>query len=498
MTAESTRTGLFEHVAAVAERLPANANALVEGAHCLTYRQLVQAASLFRDNVAGAGVQRGDRVGVILGNRKEFLIAALGIWGRGAILLPLSPQSTQAELQRYLLDSAVRAVVAGARKRSTISALRDAGVPVQHAWLFDPDENRWLSEEVRGAPRLCDTSVDWDSPALTQYSTGSTGQPKRVTRTHGHLLGECRAVGALLHLNANDRVLGVAPFFHSYGLAVCALTTLLAGGTLYPVDSLLPDAVAGLIEREQLTALPGVPFMFKLLSELDATYDFSSLRFALSAGAALPAATARKFEAVYGVPIRQLYGSTETGAIATSDVNEPVPADTCVGAPIPGVGVDLLDDEGHSVSPGTEGLVCVRSPYAPTAYDTPVPAADSHFVAGGFHPGDLAKSSVDGQLTLCGRRRAVINVNGLKVDPTEVEDVILRLPGVSEAAVLGSGDAQSGERVKLVVVAADGITPETIRAHCTRQLAPFKCPQIIEFRRELPRSAVGKILRKDL
>jgi long-chain acyl-CoA synthetase len=484
--------------------LPAAALAIVETTQQLTYRDLLQAACGFSDMLLTAGIQRGERVGVILGNRKEFLIAALGVWRCGAILLPLNPQFSQAELCGYLTESSVRVVITGTRKRSTIRGLRDRGVPIERAWLFDSDENEWVCDgggdlDLSAATPVSPTfEIDSGSPAVTQYSTGSTGAPKRVTRLHGQLFGECRSVASLLHLTPDDRVLGISPFFHSYGLIVCALTTLLSGGTLYPVDGFLPDVVAALIERERLTALPGVPMMFKLLSELEGTYDFSSLRFALSAGAALDQAMARRFETLYAVPIRQLYGSTETGVIATSDVNEETAETTSVGSPIAGVAVELVDEAGAAVPCGQEGMVRVRSPFAPSGYDTQSESAGSCFREGAFFPGDVATLSASGQLTICGRRSGIINVNGLKVDPAEIEKVILRLPGVTEAVVLGVGAPQSGEKVKAVLVAADTVSGEAIRAHCARHLAPFKCPQIIEFRDALPRSSLGKILRKDL
>jgi len=477
--------------------------ALAEGNSQLTYDGLLELSSKFCDLLAAAGVQRGDRVAVLLDNHSQFLVAAFGIWKRGAVLLPLNPQLRKAEILTYLSDSSACAIATSSRDSSAVGSIREEASAAGYIAFLLSEKNRWAFEHppnVAAAGRpggFRQTLLDPNSPALTQYSTGSTGVPKRITRTHQQLLGEALSVAQLLHLTPADRILGAAPFFHSYGLMVCALTTLLSGSTLYPVASFVPRRAADLIARERLTGFPGVPFMFQLLCDLQSGHDLSSLRFALSAGASLPSSTADSFEAAYGLRIRQLYGSTETGVIAVSGVYEDIADQGSVGLPIPGVSVAIVDDTGRPLPVGHEGLVRICSEFAARDYEHRICGGDSYFTADGFCPGDRGRLSESGELTLCGRHRRFINVSGYKVDPGEVEAVLLEHPEIAEAVVLGIDAGAKGETVKAVIVSSS-LSQQAVRAYCADHLAPFKCPQVIEFRGELPKSTMGKVLRKYL
>ena len=493
--------GLFQQLANAAPS--ADQAAIFEGSSALTYDELLELSSRFCDMLGAAGIQPGECVAVLLRNHSQFLVAAFGTWRRGAVLLPLSPQLRKAEILTCLTDSSARAIATTFHNFSVIMSLRSGAFPAAYTWFLLSEDHQWAHEGRQDAHPPARSDDFWQAmghsnwPAITQYSTGSTGLPKRVTRTHEQLIGEALTVSHLLHLTPKDRVLGAAPFFHSYGLVVSALTTLFSGGTLYPADSFEPHRVAGLIAHRRLTGFPGVPFMFELLCELGAGHDLSSLRFALSAGCPLPASTVDAFEASYGLRIRQLYESTETGVIATSDVYGDVAANGSVGFPLPGVSVAIVDDMGRHLPAQRIGLIRVRSPFAASSYEDPTSCRDSYFTPDSFFPGDLGRLSDTGELTLCDRRRPLINVSGYKVDPNEVQAVLLKHPEIAEAVVLGVDTGATGEALKAVIVSSC-FSQQAIRAHCARHLAPFKCPQIIEFRSELPKSPMGKVLRKDL
>jgi long-chain acyl-CoA synthetase len=503
VAAGALRAGLFEQLVVAASRATAGHIAIVDGEVHLTYPELLQAASEFCQSLAAAGVGAGDRVAVILGNRREFLVAAFGIWKCGAILTPLNPQLREAEVAACLRDTAARALVTTSRNQRMIQSLRSNQVPIDHTWIWLPDAARWTSEgsisRRAAAPVTVSTSsMDLDWPAVTQYSTGSTGRPKRVTRSHGQFLGEVAAVAALLSMTPQDRILGAAPFFHSYGLVVSALLTLLSAGTLYTVDTFLPTTAGALIERERLSGLPAVPSMFQLLAECKQARDLDSLRFCLSAGAPLVERTATSFASRYGKRVRRLYGSTETGVISISDDGPGTDEVSSLGAPIPGVSVEVLDETRRILIAGEDGLIRIRSEFAATCYDGDWAGGDSSFTDEGFIPGDEGRIGADGELVLRGRRRHFINAHGYKVDPSEVERVLLELPGVIEAVVLGIRDEMANERIKAVLIAPSGSSQQAVREHCLQRLAPFKCPQLIEFRAELPRNLLGKVLRKYL
>jgi len=491
-------TGLYERLATLAST---GANvALSDARSTLTYAELLRSSAAFAAQLSESGVEPLDNVGVLLGNSREFLIAAFGIWKHGAVLVPLNPQLREPELLKCAHDCRLRAMVTAARNDSLMQSIGQQGAGVEHLWLCSLDSDQWVYR--RGVPGVALKSgpeplatPDW--PAIRQYSTGSTGYPKRVTRSHASLIAEFTAVSSFLKVTSQDRVLGVAPFFHSHGLMNSAMLTLLAGGALHIMGSFLARDAARLIERERITGFPGVPFMFDLLAGLPDQHDFSSMRFIVSAGAPLAERTASAFEEKYSLRIRSLYGTTETGVIAIQ--REGGGQDTrSVGKPVAGVSVRIVNDLGGPVGAGTPGRVEITSSYAASVYDNTAGNEESCFAGGAFLPGDIGQLSADGELTLCGRHRAFINVGGNKVDPGEIEAVLRGVPGVTEAVVFGVPDEASGEKVKAVLAAPPGVSRMTVRAHCVRNLAEYKHPKVIEIRAELPKSPLGKILRKYL
>lgn len=490
---------VFEGIAARMAEKPA----VVAGDAVLTFRDLAARASAFAADLQAANVQRGDRVAVVLPNGPEFLVAAYGIWKQGAILVPLHVLFRQQEILRYVADCDARAVVVNARLGELAEPLLGNAFQVDHVWICPSNGGEW-QHRVRQTPRTgsapptaaSDEAAD-DWLAVTQYSTGSTGIPKRVTRRHSHLIGEVHAVLDTVGITDADRILGAAPFFHCYGLVNAALCATLSGASLFAVNDFYPKDVARLIERERITGFPGVPFMYQLLADQRETADFSSLRYALSAGAPLADSTARAFAAKYGTSVRRLYGSTETGVISVESVASGETEPT-VGFPITGVEVRIVDAGGQPVAAGVEGNVAVKSRYAAERYDRPDARGDSYFAGGFFHPGDRGWLEGSGRLVLTGRNRGFINVAGNKVDPTEVEEVLKQFPPAVEAVVLGVPDGAAGEKIKAVLVTSSPCTPSDVLAFCATRLADFKRPRVIEFRDELPRSPLGKILRKYL
>ena len=507
MSADDTEGAvtLYQHLAAVASADCGSRVAISNATSSMTYEGLIELAGRFCSELESAGVRPFDPVAVILRNSRQFLVAMFGMWKLGAVPVPLNPQLQEAELRKYAKDSGFRAVVTAARNSQLPLQMQANGAGIDHVWLCPSEADSWIyrgpacAKSIAAEIRLAHTgAIKPDHPAITQYSTGSTGTPRRIMRTHRQLLGEFHSVSGVLKVTPADRILGVAPFFHSHGLMNAAMLALLSGAALYPVDTFFPRDVARMIEREALTGFAGVPFMFQLLSDLQERYDFSSLRFALSAGASLPQSTARDFQKKYSIRIRQLYGSTETGVICIHCADDVSRDPNCVGSPIPGVRVRIVDDSCQPVPHGRTGMLQIVSPFAAIQYDDAAQTRESYFTDCSFLPGDLGELSGDGLLTLRGRRRGFINVSGNKVDPAEVEAALLGIPGIVEAAVLGVPDPPADEKIKAVLVAAAGVSQSMLRLECVTRLPEFKRPKVIEFRHELPRSPLGKVLRKCL
>jgi long-chain acyl-CoA synthetase len=333
------------------------------------------------------------------------------------------------------------------------------------------------------------------------FSSGSTGKSKRVTRTQEQLVLECDALRERLELGAQDRILCTVPLFHAHGFCNAMLAALLNGGALIlPEGEFNPRATAKLLCDQAVTVYPAVPFLLQLLTEtqFDAALDLSALRWAISAGVALPQTVAEQFSSRFGKPVHQLYGTTETGVIAVQ-----APAVTkpeSVGQPLAGTQIVIRDEQGAALPVGQQGEVWVSAASATKAYDGLPEMTARCFDGNWFGTGDLGYLDQDGDLFITGRTKLVINVAGLKVDPLEIEAVLKLHPAVADVVVLGVPHGALGEKVKAAVVLAEGrhCSEQELLAHAGARLADYKLPKLIEFITEIPRSALGKVLRKDL
>jgi long-chain acyl-CoA synthetase len=355
-------------------------------------------------------------------------------------------------------------------------------------------------EAAPQAPVNAGTSIVANAPALFMFSSGSTGKPKRITRTQEQLLAEYAALASTIGLSEDDRILCSVPLYHAHGFGNCMLASVLSGATLILMEGEFnPREAARLLEAERITIYPAVPFMLKMIG--DAFYptkpDLSGVRLIFTAGAPLPGEVIRRMRDVFSVTPGQLYGSTETGAIAINFDVAPGTEDS-VGKPLVGMDIDVLDESGLIVQTGQIGEIAVRSPAMTQCYDDLPEQTRESFQNGYFLPGDLGCKTEDGRIYIKGRKKLLINVAGNKVDPLDVEALINSHPAVSECVVLGCPDPNYGEMVKAVIVTSMDCTESDIVDLCNRHLAWYKVPKRVEFRSEIPRSPLGKILRKYL
>lgn len=322
---------------------------------------------------------------------------------------------------------------------------------------------------------------------------------------------------AVTGIGVGDRVLCALPLFHAHGLGNCLLAALGNGATLVlePASNETgePKAVPLLFRRKQLlqllaeqrvTVFPGVPYLFAALTE-GSPRKLPDLRLCISAGEKLPASVAQAFRRRFGCPIRQLYGCTEAGALALDEAEGPdqEPNLETVGRPLPGVEVRILDAGGKPLPPGERGQLWVSSPALCDGYRSDAGRSRATFVDGGYLSGDLARLTDDGRLVILGRSLPYIHTAGYKVDPLEVEAVLIDLPGIAEAVVIGVDDAGAGagELVRAFIVLDPDAVPLTdadIRAQCRQRLAGYKVPKQIRILDEMPRGPSGKLRRTAL
>jgi long-chain acyl-CoA synthetase len=434
------------------------------------------------------------RVGLMMPNSAAYVAAFFAIARVGGVVAPLNVRYRTQELLYYLQDTGAAALIVPSElvevARETLARLDLAPALIQ---VDDGERCRVLAEGGGALPE----SEGGSPPLLLQYTSGSTGAPKRVIRTHDHLQFELERLAGVFHLGPDDRLLGAAPFTHVNGLVRSMMTSMFVGGTLYPVATFDRRRVLERITRERITYFGSVAQMFVILADTPTRgeVDLSSLRTAFSASAPLLAADNRRFHERYGLYVRQLYGSTETGTISVNLRDDLETSLESVGTPLPGVTLRTVDDAGRDVPGGEEGEVVIASPAAITSYPGNAEATAAAFREGAYWSGDLGRLAPDGSLTLTGRKKFLINRGGFKVNPLEVEEAIQSHPKVREVAVVGAPGPHGDDLVRCVIVAGESCTPEEILIHCRGLIADYKIPSRIEFRDALPRTDTGKLLR---
>lgn len=480
--------------------------ALVFGEERLSYADLLDRVERLAHGLTASGIGAGDPVALLLPNSPAFVVSWLAITGIGAVVVPLNPLFKQDELDFYFRNSGVRAVIADEARialSERIMGRRDESVPLI---TTGSARGRTLSldrliEKHQGM-RLASRAADEDY--VFQYSSGSTGRPKRVARTHGQCWAEADSYMVSMEIAPSDTLFSAIPLFHTYGMGNCLTTLVRTGSTLVIMEAPNPfilnrGRALELLERHRVTIFPGVPFNFRLLADADGGADLSSLRLCYSAGTALPEQAFLGFLDRFGIAVRQLYGSTETGVMTINVDPDPVATSASVGTPAAGVQVMVVDDAGLPLPQGQEGEIAVSGPAITRGYADMEELTRETFREGYYFTGDLGRVDAEGRVFITGRKKLFIEVAGHKVDPVEVEDVLVAHPKVREAVVVGvKGRAEGEEIVKAAIVPTDGCEQRELIAFCQERLANFKVPQIVEFREEIPRSPLGKVLRKYL
>jgi long-chain acyl-CoA synthetase len=479
--------------------------AVVYGEQRIAFADLVERIERLASGLSRRGVRPGEAVALVLRDDPWFVACFHAITALGAIVVPVSPAFKQAELEFYFRSAGVVAIISDERATGVCERIA-AGLPGEvgvistsaaHGQTDTLDALLAEGTAQRLAPRRGEETF------VYQFSSGSTGRPKRVPRTHAQCTAEAWLYKSL-GLTHEDRILSTAPMYHTYAMGATLFAGAVSGATIVILEDPQPFLLRRrhaleLLQRERVTVLPGVPFNFRLMAEAPVKADLSSVRLCFSAGTAMPRETFEAFGERFGVLVRQLYGSTETGMIAANLSDDPVDTFKSVGKPLPGVSVEILDDDGAKLPTGELGEVVVASPAVSDGYADADEASLAAFQDGRYFTGDLGRLDEQGQLCLEGRKKLLIEVGGYKIDPVEVQDVLEEHPCVSEAIVVGiEGELQGEETVKAVVVPSDDCEEAELIAFCRERLANFKVPRVVEFRDEIPKSAVGKVLRKYL
>ncbi|WP_225413940.1 beta-ketoacyl synthase N-terminal-like domain-containing protein [Stigmatella hybrida] len=497
-----------------AARAAPSSTALVYGATRISYGRLLRGVEGFAAELATAGLERSDCVSLVLDNNPMFVVAFFAAAKRGCVILPLSPQLANDGLVRYFSDARPRLVVTTQSQAERCrQALTRCGLEAAVCAVSDlalPDGGASL--DTSGEP----SRRQYGGRALYLYTSGSEGYKKRICRTQENLHYEAMNFVRAASLGPEDTVGCLVPLYHSYGLGNGLLAAVGAGATLVllaprseggeqvelPFAARCKEALA-LIEREGVRVLAAVAHQYEALAQLPREPGLPStlpaLRWSLNSGNRLPLEVYQRFLERFGVPIRQLYGSTETGSIAANLVMGSSFRPDVVGACLDNVKVSIVDEQGQELPPGAVGAVLVSSPVLPPdGYDGKPEATLAAFSGGHYRTGDLGCLSPEGILRIVGRKQTFIDTGGYKVDPKNVEAVLLDHPLVREAVVLGVHAPGLGQVVKAVIVAGEGCDEVSLVRHCQGRLAAYEVPRLFDFREALPRSPLGKVLKDEL
>jgi len=474
----------------------ADHTAVVEDSRRFTYGEIGQMAESLCSFLISKGVVKGDRVAIFLPNSIEFVVSFFAAALAGAVSVPINSAYKEEEVEFYIRDSAPKIIIT----EENLKQIAEKSLSHAHALIAvvrgrgaEWDNSRYEA----GAPVSADVKAN--DEAIYLYSTGSTGKPKRVMRTHLNLTALADNHTSTVGWTEKDRILFTIPISHTYGFGNF-ISAVKIGAGIVVTGEFNRNKVLDVLEKEAITVFPAVPVMIDVLAKtfLPEPKDLSLLKLVISAGAPLKEETFHRFREKFSICPRQLYGSTETGVISINLGEDIEKRFDSVGRAVSNVVVKVLNESGNEVTIGEVGEIAVRSPSMTTGYHGLPEETAKVFRNGYYFTGDLGRIDEDGYLYIVGRKKLLINVGGYKVDPTEVENLLLRHSDVGEAAVLCVQDESGNERIKAVIVPSGPVDVKEITDFCRGKIADYKIPHIFEFRSELPRSPTGKVLRERL
>ncbi len=496
------RTDISAFAAEAAEEVPER-QALVESdGRSLTWAQLEDEVGRIATGLGAEGIRAGQRVMLVVGNRIEFVTAYLAVLRAQVVAVPVNPRSVAGEIARMIADSGTRLVVVDETAvdvvRLAVAELGDASATRIAVVGAEPGEGEIAfaalrADVVRPVPPLPDP----EKLAALLYTSGTSGRPRAAMLSHRALLANLEQVAAVdpPMMHGDDVVLGVIPLFHVYGLNAVLGGVLRHRARLLLVEKFDPQAVLDLIDDEACSVVPIVPAVFPhWLPDEHLKERLGPVRLVLSGSAPLEPAIIDEFTAITAIPVHQGYGLTEASPVVTSTLCSVELQSGSVGAALPGIEIRLVDETYHLVESVDPGEIQIRganlfSGYWPDGADGP--DAD-----GWYGTGDVGFLDASGDLFLVDRVKELIIVSGFNVYPTEVEDVLREVEGVTDAAVIGAPDEETGEAVVAYVV-APGADPaelaQRVRDHCGERLARFKHPTRVQVVEQLPLTVTGKV-----
>ena len=479
------------------------------------------------------GLGKGERVALMMPNILQYPVALFGILRAGLIVVNVNPLYTPRELEHQLKDSGATAIVIIENFAHTLQEVLDR-TPVKTvittqlgdlfpfpkrplvnfvvkrikkmvpAWRIPGTIPFWRVLSEGAGKTLADVSLNHEDLAFLQYTGGTTGVSKGAMLTHGNLVANLQQASAWLSpvsKPSEETIITALPLYHIFSLTANCLTFMKAGGHNILITN--PRDMPGFVKelgKVRFTAITGVNTLFNGLLHTPGfdRLDFSTLKISLGGGMAVQRAVAENWRKVTGTPLIEAYGLTETSPAACINPLSLPEYNGSIGLPLPSTDLSIRDDDGRELGVGEAGEICIRGPQVMRGYwNRPEETAQVMTKDGYLRTGDIGVMDERGYVRIVDRKKDMILVSGFNVYPNEIEDVVAHHPGVLEVAAVGVPDEKTGEAVKLVVVKKDpALTTEALIEYCRQNLTAYKMPRLVEFRTELPKTNVGKILRR--
>jgi long-chain acyl-CoA synthetase len=505
----------------------------------ITFGQVDEASRAFAAWLQAQGFAKGERVAIMLPNVPQYPVAVAAILRAGLVVVNVNPLYTPRELEHQLKDSGAKAIVVLENFAGVLAKVM-ASVPTKTVVLASMGDMLGFPKslivnyvvrkvkklvpafEIAGAVRFNDAleagrgksfkpvPVGPDDTAVLQYTGGTTGVSKGAVLLHRHLVAnilqaEAWYQPALKKIPAGEQVVTICalPIYHIFGFNTNMMLAMRMGGANILIAN--PRDLPGMfkeLQGQKFHSFPAVNTLFNAMANHAdfSTVDWSGLVISVGGGMAVQSATAKLWLEKTGCPIVEGYGLSETSPSASCNPVDSTAYSGNIGLPMPNTDMKLIDDDGNEVPLGTPGEIAIKGPQVMAGYwQRPDETAKVMTADGFFRSGDIGVVDERGYFKIVDRKKDMILVSGFNVYPNEVEDVVTQMPGILECAAVGVPDEKSGEAVRLVVVRKDpAITEAMVRAYCEANLTGYKRPKIVEFRNDLPKTPVGKILRREL
>ncbi|WP_185984290.1 long-chain-fatty-acid--CoA ligase [Aureimonas mangrovi] len=505
----------------------------------MTYRELDEASRVFAAYLQSTGLQPGDRVALMMPNVLQYPVAVAGVLRAGMVVVNTNPLYTPRELEHQLKDSGAKAIVILENMAKTLEACRSK-VPVEHVVVASvgdmlpavkgfvvnlvlrhvkkmvpafslPGSITWKEAMGRGkGARFTPVETGPEDVAVLQYTGGTTGVSKGATLTNSNVVSNVLQAEAwhepamsLIETEEQPNTVCALPLYHIFGFTVNMMLAGRTGGcNILIINPRDIPAVIKELKAHKFHLFPAVNTLFGAIARHpDAkTVDWSTLKLSVGGGMAVQPATAKLWLETTGCPICEGYGLSETSPVATCNVVTSTAFTGTIGFPVPSTEAKIIDEDERELPQGERGEIVIRGPQVMKGYwNRPEETAKVFTHDGFFRTGDIGTIDERGAIKIVDRKKDMINVSGFNVYPNEIEEIVTHMPGVVEAAAVGIEDENSGEAVKLYVVRSDpSITEEQVKAYCRENMTGYKRPKAVEFRDELPKTGVGKVLRRAL